>query len=361
MTLRKVILKLHLYLALSAGVFLVILGLTGSIMAFEGDIDRWLHPGLWYVTPRPHLLPENDLVSIAQNRFPGARVLAVRFPRAANQAQVMQLTDGTAVYLNPYDGAVLGSTTGASGTDRFLGWVHQIHLRLVPVPQSAPRLAAAGKIVVSFAGLFLCLLAPSGLMLWWRGKRAAIHWNASWFRVLFDAHQAIGIYAGLFLWIASVTGVLIGFDFGERFFYQVTGSSRPAMPKPAVSAPIPGAAPIGADDAIAIARAAMPGATVAMMVMPLRPTGAFTALMRVPEETSEAVHSSVVIDQYSGKVLAVKDFLTDSPGYRAIRFNRSIHTGDVFGLPAHILVSLSSLALVAMVVTGLAIWWKKLA
>jgi uncharacterized iron-regulated membrane protein len=97
------------------------------------------------------------------------------------------------------------------------------------------------------------------------------------------------------------------------------------------------------------------------MVRPLRAPGAYTVLMRVPEETSEAVHSSVTIDQYSGKVLVVHNYETESKGYRWIRFNRSIHTGDIFGLASHIVVSLSSLALVAMVITGFVIWWKKLA
>ena len=66
------------------------------------------------------------------------------------------------------------------------------------------------------------------------------------------------------------------------------------------------------------------------------------------------------IDQYTGRLLTFTD-LYASPGYRAIRFNRALHTGDIFGMPSRIIVSLSSLALVAMVVTGLIIWWKKLA
>jgi len=57
----------------------------------------------------------------------------------------------------------------------------------------------------------------------------------------------------------------------------------------------------------------------------------------------------------------VRNFLTDSQGYRLIRFNRSIHTGDIWGLPSHIVASLTSLLLVAMVFTGLVIWWRKLA
>jgi uncharacterized iron-regulated membrane protein len=361
MTLRKVVLALHLYMGLVAAIFLVILGLTGSIMAFEGDIDHWLRPSLWYVTPGARPLPENDLISVVQNQFPRARVLLIQFFRAPNLVQVMQLTDGTTVYINPYEGTILGSTEGLSNADLALGYIHQLHLRLVPDPRSAPQLAAAGKIVVSIAGLILCLMVPTGLLLWWRAKRTAIDWKASWFKIFFDAHRVLGVFAALFLFIASTTGVMIGFNFGEKLFYAATRSSPPAPPQPWPSVPTPGATPLMADQILDIARRAIPNATVAMMVRPSRAAGSYTVMMRVPEETSESVHSNVTIDQYSGQVLHVKNFLTDSSGYRWIRFNRSIHTGDVFGLPTHILVSLSSLSLVAMVVTGLVIWWKKLA
>jgi uncharacterized iron-regulated membrane protein len=361
MTARTVLLKTHLYLGLVAAIFLVILGLTGSIMAFEGDITHWLHPELWFVTPGAHPLPENDLISIVQHRFPRARVAAVQFFRAPNLVQVMQLVDGTTVYVNPYNGAVLGETDGPMNSDLLLGYIHQLHLRLVPVPRSAPQLAAVGKTVVSLAGLILALMVSTGLILWWRRKSTSINWKASWFRISFDTHQAIGIYAAFFLLIASLTGVMIGFDFGERTYYGITRSSPPARLQPSQSVPVQGATPIMADQAIEIARQAIPNATVAILMRPLRSMGSYTVMMRVPEETSEAVHSSVTIDQYSGKVLNLRNYLTDSAGYRVIRFNRSIHTGDVLGMPTHIIVSLSSLLLVVMVATGLVIWWKKLA
>jgi uncharacterized iron-regulated membrane protein len=360
MTLRKVVLTIHLYLGLAAAIFLAILGLTGSIMAFENDIDHWMHPNLWYVTPGRGIMTESDLVSIAQNRY-HSDVVAVQFPRASNLAQVMRMTDGTFVYVNPYDGTILGEKVGLSNTDRFIGWVHQIHLRLIPEPRFVPKLAEIGKTIVSFAGLILCLMVLSGVTLWWRTKRATINWKASWFKVFFDAHHVIGIAASLFLLIASLTGILIGFDFGERLIYAVTRSAPPARSQPSASVPIPGAPKIMADQAIEIARHAMPNATVSIMLRPLRAQGSYAFLMRVPEETSEAVHSVVTVDQYSGKVLHVGDFTKDSLGYRVIRFNRSIHTGDVFGFASHILLSLVSLLMVAMVITGLVIWWKKLA
>jgi PepSY-associated TM region len=95
--------------------------------------------------------------------------------------------------------------------------------------------------IISYAGLILCLLVPTGFMLWWRTKRASIHWNGSWFRICFDAHHTIGIYASVFLWIAAFAGALIGFDFAEKAIYSLTHSSRPSRSRPPQSMPTPGA------------------------------------------------------------------------------------------------------------------------
>jgi len=198
-------------------------------------------------------------------------------------------------------------------------------------------------------------------VLWWRTKRASVKWSGSWFRRCFDTHRAIGIYAGLFLLVSAFTGVLIGFDAGEQAIYALTHSARPKFPRPPQVNPTAGATPIGLDRAMEIAHQAMPTAFLDGASLPLNPKGVYNFIMRVPEETSGSAHSSVAVDPYTGNVLQIHDFVTDSQGYRWIRFNRSIHTGDFGGLAGHMLMSLSSLLLVAMVLTGLVIWWKKLA
>jgi uncharacterized iron-regulated membrane protein len=358
---RSTLLKIHLWLGLAAALFLVVLGLTGSVMAFEDDIVHWTHPELFYVKTRVHTLPEQELIRAAEKRFAPARVGWVQVFRQANLARVMQMTGSRSVFINPYNGSVLGSIQGDFAINPILGYIHQTHLRLVPNPRAAPGLAAVGKVVVSYAGLILCLLVPTGLILFWRTRRTSIKWTASWFRVCFDTHHVIGLYASLFLLVAALTGIMIGFDSGEKAIYAVTGSHRPAFARPPQSKPAPGTTPITADRAIEIAHGAIANASLAGISVPGNPTAAWTILLRVPEETSEAVHSSVTVDQYSGEIRQVRNFLTDSTGYRVIRLNRSIHTGDIWGLPTHILVSVSSLALVAMAATGIVIWWKKLA
>src|SRR6202035_5109092 len=111
-TARKVLLQIHLYLGLFGAIFLVILGVTGSVMAFEGDIDHWLHPSLWYVKAGPRVLPEGQLIAKVQQQFAPARVGGVEMSPHPDLAQMMHLTDRSAVMVNPYDGSVLGRVAG---------------------------------------------------------------------------------------------------------------------------------------------------------------------------------------------------------------------------------------------------------
>jgi uncharacterized iron-regulated membrane protein len=314
---RKVVLKIHLFMGVTAALFLIVLGLTGSIMALEGDIDHWLHPHFWYVDEGSRALLEGTLVASVERQFAPERVAAVQISQHPDVAQLMQLTNSSMVTVNPYTGKVIGQRSGPSRTERWLGFIHQVHLRLAGDGR-APW-ARAGKIAVSYAGLLLFLLAPTGLLLWWRTKRTTIRWKAAWFSICFDTHQVIGIYAGLFLWISALTGILIGFESGERAVYWLTHSSPPAFGTPPQSTPAPGTVPIGIDRAIATAQQAIQHAAVDLVILPTKPNATYQVILRVPEETSGSAHSSVNIDQFSGATLAVRNFLTDSKGFRWIR------------------------------------------
>src|SRR4051794_29563377 len=165
---RLVLLKLHLWIGVSAAIFLIILGTTGSIIAFEGDIDHWLHPALWYVQTGAAPLPESALIRAVEQRYASAHVAGVHIFRERNLVQVLQMTDGATVMVNPYNHAIQGRRTGPSHTQRWLGRIHQLHTHLVPDPRSAQSAAAVGEVVVQVVGFLLCLLVPIGAILWWR-------------------------------------------------------------------------------------------------------------------------------------------------------------------------------------------------
>ena len=71
---RKVLLSLHLSLALVAGLFVVILGVTGSIMAFEPEIELLTHARLSYVTPQGRPLPLSGIADAVHRAYPGEAI-----------------------------------------------------------------------------------------------------------------------------------------------------------------------------------------------------------------------------------------------------------------------------------------------
>ena len=191
---RKVILKLHLYLGLVSAIFLVILGLTGSVMAFEGQFDHWLHPARWYVTVRPETLAESQLVRIVEQRFAPYRVSSIHIAPDANIAQLVSLDlphgRGIEATISPYDGSILSVHSAPTTTEAAIAFIHQFHLRLVSGDK--------GKLLISFVGLILVFEVPLGFLLWWRTKRASVDWKRSGFRISFDLHHLIGVYCAAF-------------------------------------------------------------------------------------------------------------------------------------------------------------------
>src|ERR1700730_3855689 len=78
-SIRKILLNLHLWAGLAAAVFLALLGITGSLIVFEDEIDHWLNP-------RPHIqsgpapLSLNALTARLEAAHPGYQVAGFTFP-----------------------------------------------------------------------------------------------------------------------------------------------------------------------------------------------------------------------------------------------------------------------------------------
>jgi len=130
------------------------------------------------------------------------------------------------------------------------------------------------------------LLVPTGLILWWRTKRASIRRSGSWYRTCFDAHQVIGIYASIFLFIAAFTGVMVGFDVAEKAIYSVMHSPEPNRLSPPQASDAAGRPSITVEQAMAVAKSAVPGGIVNAIQIPANPKAAFIVRLRTPNDPS---------------------------------------------------------------------------
>ncbi|HET7791042.1 MAG TPA: PepSY-associated TM helix domain-containing protein [Gemmatimonadales bacterium] len=348
MRLRTVLFNVHLCVGLTAALFVLILGITGSIMAFEPEIEHASAPRLWYVTPAG---PARSLAGI------GA-VVARAFPQDTIEEYAVSTRPGLSyqvglasrvVFVNQYTGAILGVN---GGFPAWLNAVHQIHTHLLFSNR------ALGGNIVAGAALALFLMLCSGLYLWWPLKRISVAWRGTSRRTWFDLHNAAGILAFIFLLVLTLTGLVIGFERTTTpLFYRVTGSLPSRRPRARLT-PAPGAVPIGPDSALAIARGAIPGAAPFDVEMP-GPADPYVIRSRFPEDRTPGGRSLVFVDQYTGKVLFAEGSRTAPAGARLVNANRAIHTGDLFGVPSKVLMSLASLMAVAQVATGVMMWVRR--
>jgi uncharacterized iron-regulated membrane protein len=341
---RAVLVKLHMLGAFAAAIFVVVLGATGSIMAFEDEIDHATHPRLFSVTPAetPKRLTELGAEVLAAH--PGRRISGYGMGVSPDLSYSVSI-GGAAVFVNQYTGEILGERSGPT----WLSQIHQLHLRLLA--------GDTGKMIVSWAGILMLLLTISGLYLWWPVKRVSINWEAGGRRRWFDLHNTIGVCGFVFLFTLALTGCVIGFEsVTSPMFYRLTDSrpypfAVPVTPKPGVQMVTP-------DDAVAQARIAMPGAAP-IAVSAANPKSAYRVAMRFPEDRTPGGRTRVFVDPYTAAVVLAESSRTTAGGTRIINLNRAIHTGDVFGVPSKIVMSLTSIAAVAQVISGLAMWWKR--
>ncbi|HXH41613.1 MAG TPA: PepSY-associated TM helix domain-containing protein [Thermoanaerobaculia bacterium] len=344
---RKLLLTLHLYGTLIAGIFVVILGLTGSILAFESQLDRLFNPSLFDIAPQPAApLPLPRLAAAVRQRFPSSSVEGFILPQHPDSAHIVYINSGAAVFVNGYTGAILGTRRGPTLLTR----IHQIHTHLLA--------GKIGEMIMAVAAIVMLFLVVSGVILWWKYRKVTIKWNASLFRVMFDVHNAAGILSAIFLLLLSLTAIAIAFDNPiARWSYKATGTKP--IPRSIPSTQRSGAATVDPDEVLRIAKAAEPGAAPLAIDYPEDTKDSYTVRMRFPEDRTPGGRSWVCVDQYSGKVLVAQSSRTAPLPVRAELMNRQIHTGDVFGTPSRIVMSASSLLVVLQAFSGVVMWWKR--
>ena len=108
MTLRSFVLTAHQWMGLGGGLFLAVLGLTGTVLVFEGAIDRALHPATSYVAAGGARLSLDSLVAVARANRPGTAIVGATLPQRPDRSLELAASTGRSLFVNPYSGAFLG-------------------------------------------------------------------------------------------------------------------------------------------------------------------------------------------------------------------------------------------------------------
>ena len=354
---RKFLLNVHLWIGLGACLLLFVLGLTGAALVYENQIDHLLNRSLAYVTPQAQRVSLDELAANVKKQYPGARIVGVDLstsspsPDLAFSFSIVQGKQRQQVFVDQYTGRVLGARNPAKS---LMVYVHQLHTNLLGGP--------AWSIVNTWGSVLLCLLAMTGIYLWWPRKIFGANFSASGRRINFDLHNSIGFYASVFVFLFAFTAVVIHW---ENPALPVAGfltrSHAEEDPQLNSAVPPPGAKPISLDAAYQAAAQREPGARVTQMSLPAKPKDIVRVWMKFPEDGTPAGRTWMFVDQFSGQVLYERNARTTALGWRYVKeWNREIHTGDILGGFSKIIALLASLAVAFLSFTGPLIWFLKL-
>lgn len=342
------LLILHRWVALIAGAIVIAVALSGAAISFEGAVRE---SQAVHVAPGGRTWSLDSLATLARNAAGGGALMLVDLGGRADRAWGFAFAAGDSavtVNVNPYTGEVLPAPPPPSWLARTVRRLHQFHTSLLA--------GHGGSLLVGFVALASLFLVASGVLLWWRDRLWRVRWSASWKRVVFDLHHALGILAAAVLLVICITAVTM--RYGDVVHRQVLKLNRVAAPAPPVTVlpAVAGAMPIGLDSIVRLATAVVPGAPPTIIQLPS--DGPVVVTLRYPEDHTPAGRSRVYVDRSRGTVLLAASTRTAGLGTRLLNIERPLHTGEISGPVTQVIWLLASMILASQAVTGVLMWWN---
>ncbi|MGA0611835.1 PepSY-associated TM helix domain-containing protein [Caldimonas sp. KR1-144] len=369
---RRTLAWLHRWVSLSAGLLLALLGLTGTLMVWQAELDATLNPQ-WHANASggcaASAQPVADTLAVLAREAPAARAALVLAPaRPGGAYQVWEARDArtrlrTEHFIDADCGRYLGSRVrGAWQMDRqhAVPALYDLHSRLLA--------GETGHLVVGAGGLVLLGLAASGIALAWpRGGAAGwrralgIKTGASRARLWFDVHRASGLWLAPLCLLLAATGAALVFDRQAR---ELVGLVLPVKALPKMAKPAVTAAPastLAPDELLQRAQQLFPQARWSRLALPTESGGAAEVRLLQPGEPRIDTGSTRVRLDASGKVLAVHDPLRSSAGNVLLDWVFPLHSGEALGLAARVLWSVFGLLPTLLLGSGAWLWWRRTA
>lgn len=207
--------QVHLWTGLIVGLYIVAIGISGSILVFKEEL-----------MPRPDVsVPAVDLrsctpeklvsvVERVQRAYPDKEAFLTACPQEADPFYLTTIREKRkgargsrapreqlAVYSHPVTGEVIGT---ANREKSWVSWVEELHVNLL--------LRRSGRLWNGVGAATLLALVITGVVLWWPGirtwKRALIlNVRGSWKRINWDIHSLTGFWTVAFTLIWALTGM----------------------------------------------------------------------------------------------------------------------------------------------------------
>lgn len=235
---KKIWFKIHLYLGLTAGIVLMVIGVTGAMLSFEKEILWLVNKNSYVVKASGPKQNEKEIIDNFKLKFPKAKIKTLSIKNDDYSSVVINIASnakgkagrrGINYYINPYTSEILPDVEGK----KVFKFIESIHRRLVA--------GEVGKQIVGACTLMLLLLMLSGIYVYLpRLKRAFFKSFTFKFKnkgrnFLSTMHSALGMWVIPFFILATLTGLYWSYHWYNDLLHSITGVEQRAHKRPTPS------------------------------------------------------------------------------------------------------------------------------
>lgn len=360
---RRALRLWHRWFGLVAGLWLLLLALTGSAITYYDELDTALNGDLRRVakvgTPSVPA-PVTTALAGAEAMLPGFQARHIDLPNHPHEslwligsAVVDGKSTGVQVFAHPQTGTIVGwRRSGVWSLDRryLPDLLYGLHVDLLVAPWVTTVFGFISLLWLIDHGLALALALPK-LALWRealsvKGRRGSL-------RRLFDWHRAPGLWAWPVTFVLALTGVTLAWPDLSRDVVRplapVSERLEYSLPDRAVT---PGLSIDQAMDRVA-------HADQIDSLRPLPDKGVYAIRTFDPRDLDDQGRLWTYVDMETGAIVGRRHDLGEGPGDAFFAWQYPLHSGQAFGEFGRTLVFLGGLVTAALSVTGLMLWLRR--
>lgn len=371
---RKFIQKLHLWLGLTAGLFIFISCLTGAILVFQDEIRELSYPERYF---RPEAqgrapLPLDKLIPRIEAQLEGAHVEAIQVDAdtTRNYIATPSKPGRTQLFIDPYTGEITGRTDRK--TPDFFSWTMRLHRWLLDDSRTW------GKQIMGASTILFVLILISGIVFWWPKTvkqlkaRLTVKTSQSRYRLWSDLHASLGIYAVSLLLVMALTGLTWSYPWYRSGLYSLLGISEAQSPRPGQperperpAGPSREAHTTPEDNEEQVSTFPWESA-----YQQLRQQAGVHKYIRIEGEGKASVGAKITIgnprqadnyqlDPKTGAILKVTPYAEQPASARARGWIYALHVGSWAGMWSKVPYFIVCLLGASFPITGVYLWWQK--
>lgn len=354
----------HRWFGLLAGLWLLLLAVTGSAIAFYDEIDTWLNPDWRTVAVQADAgyAALDQMIIEAGRAVPGFNPTMIELPSHAGdtlwmlgRAPIDDELRPVQIFINPYAGTVLGwRIQGAAELDRrhAMDIIYALHVDLMAGECVTALFGLVSLLWLIDHGVALVLAFPHGgrwpAALKISGRRRSL-------RRLFDLHRAPGLWLFPVTLVLALTGVTLAWPEDSRDAMRVVSPVSERLHEAFAPLPESGTS-IGVEQAIARVTADRTEVHSVRLYPGLGVYAVRTFDARDPDDQGRLWTYVAMAD---GAISGVRHDTGESAGDLFFAWQYALHSGKAFGASGQALVLIGGLGTAALCVTGVMLWLRR--